>query len=91
MKKILNFLLNIFELPIVLPIMVLYQLYVVIMIVRQSNQADLYEIDTPDGLESYVKPHTDNFFNKYKYFMYAFSIIFWLQLIKYIILQIYGI
>jgi hypothetical protein len=90
MRKILNFLLNVFELPIVFPIMTIYQLYVVFMIVKQSNQADLYGIDA-DELGKIIEPHTDNFFNKYKYFMYAFSIIFWLQLIKYIILQIYGI
>ena len=90
MRKIIDFLSVMFQLP-MLPIMVLYQLYVVIMIVRQSNQADLHEIETPEELEKHIKPHTDNFYNKYKYFMYAWSTIFWLQLIKYIILQSYGV
>lgn len=91
MKKILEVLQNIFQIPIVLPIMVLYQLYVVIMIVRQSNQADLYEIESPEELESHIKPHTDRFYQKYKYIMYIVSFVFWLQLIKYIIIQSYGI
>lgn len=84
MKKILYFLENIFELPVVFPIMIIYQLYVTYMIVKESNPADisnkseeeLYEIVT-----SYSKP----FYQKYKTFMYSISIIVWLLLIKFII------
>lgn len=91
MKKIINFLLNVFEVPIVLPIMVIYQFYVVFMIVEDSNMGDLYEIETPEELEKHVKPHTDKFYAKYKYIMHGISLIVWLLLIKYIILQIYGV
>lgn len=85
MGKIFNFLLNIFEIPIVLPTMVIYQFYVINKIVNENYEQGLDEITTPDELEKVVRPYTDKFFLKYKVIMYSVSIIFWLQLIKYII------
>ena len=81
MRKVLDFLVNLFEFPIILPIMLIYSLYVTKKIVDESDPTDLMSIEDENELWSHIEPHLDAFYEKHKALLYGLSTIFWILLI----------
>jgi hypothetical protein len=80
-----EFLKRLFTLPIITPVILIYGMYVIIMIYKQSNETELMFIENEEDLMEYVKPHIDRFWEKYGHLLMATSILVWLLIIKYII------
>ena len=70
-------------------IMFFYSLYVTYMIVKESNPADLYSIETEDEFNKVLSPHLEIFYNNNKILLHIINVLCWLMLIKVFLLFIW--
>jgi len=83
MRKLLEILMFIFELPIVSPVMLVYSLYVTKKIVEESDPTEIISLDE-DELWSHIELHLNSFYDNYKSLMYTLTTIFWFIILKYL-------
>jgi hypothetical protein len=84
MRKLLELLIFIFELPIVSPVMLVYSLYVTKKIVEESDPTELMSLEDENELWSHIGPHLDSFYLKYQSLMYGVTTVFWILLYYFI-------
>jgi hypothetical protein len=80
--KITKFLKGIYNLPIITPILFLYQLYLVKRISEDTDPSDLIEITDPDHLQDVLEPYCKIFMEKYSLLFNIISIFVWIKIIK---------
>ena len=63
-------------------VLFIYQMYVMYMVVKNTNPVDLDEIESNEDLNKMLNPFVETFYNNNKILLHIFSIICWVLFLK---------
>lgn len=63
-------------------VLFIYQIYVMYMVIQNTNPADLDEIESKEDLNKMLNPFVETFYNNNKTLLHIFSIICWVLFLK---------
>jgi len=63
-------------------VLFIYQIYVMYMVIQNTNPADLDEIESNEDLNKMLNPFVETFYNNNKTLLHIFSIICWALFLK---------
>lgn len=63
-------------------ILFIYQIYVMYMIIQNTNPADLDDMESNEELDKHLNPFLEEFYNTNKIFLHIFSISCWVLFLK---------
>jgi hypothetical protein len=63
-------------------VLFIYQIYVMYMVIRNTNPVDLDEIESNEDLNKMLNPFVETFYNNNKTLLHIFSIICWVLFLK---------
>jgi len=63
-------------------VLFIYQIYVMYMVIRNTNPVDLDEIESNEDLNKKLNPFVETFYNNNKTLLHIFSIICWVLFLK---------
>jgi hypothetical protein len=87
--KIINFLKSIYHIPVITPILFVYQLYLIKKISENTDPSDMIEITNSEQLQDILEPYCKVFMEKYSLLFNTISIFVWVKIIKILVIYIY--
>lgn len=63
-------------------VLFIYQIYVMYMVIKNTNPIDLDEIESNEELDKHLNPFVQEFYNTNKILLHTFSIICWVLFLK---------
>jgi hypothetical protein len=85
-KKIIKFIISVWHLPIAYPVLIFYQLYLIKKIGDEGDPQVLMDVEDGDQLQELLQPYCKIFMKKYEVLINSLTIIFWLTIIRQIII-----
>jgi hypothetical protein len=80
--KIVKFLKSIYYIPVITPILFVYQLYLIKKISENTDPSDMVEITNAEQLQDILEPYCKVFMEKYSLLFNTISIFVWIKIIK---------